>query len=287
MGAGNVLSDLIASKMVQVKYLTHIYRQEEGSLIVSNAHLINNGKMPIADNTSKDFFVSYKDNQEDVLTTVVNMVSERLPSFAKVNPRDIQVLCPLKGGVSGVNNINLQLQRIINPPSYSKKELHFGATLFREGDKVMQMRNNYEQTWNKVTPTGIEESSGVFNGDIGTIVKIDTATNSVVINFEDGRQAIYQSADMEDVRLAYAVTIHKSQGSEFDVALIAVTNGPPTILSKNLLYTAVTRAKKMVVLVCGKKTLALMVHNNYVKQRTTLLKKFLKEENAKYDLLFG
>lgn len=287
VGAGNVLSDLIASKIVQVKYLTHVYRQEEGSFIVTNAHLINQGKMPVADNAGKDFFVSYKDNQQDVLDTVVQMVSKRLPSFAGVDAEEIQVLCPLKGGLSGVNNLNIQLQQILNPPTSTKKEMRHGAVLFREGDKVMQIRNNYEKTWTKVTSCGMEESTGVFNGDIGKIIKIDNQSDSVVIIFDDGRQAIYNQSDLEDLVLAYAVTIHKSQGSEFDVLVIAVTNGPPTILSRNLLYTAVTRAKKMVVIVCGKKTLALMVHNNYVRQRTTMLKKFLKEENAKYDLLFN
>lgn len=287
VGAGNVLSDLIASKIVQVKYLTHVYRQEEGSFIVTNAHLINQGKMPVADNTGKDFFVSYKDNQQDVLATVVQMVSKRLPSFSGVEAENIQVLCPLKGGMAGVNNLNVQLQSIINPPAPNKKETNFGSALFREGDKVMQIRNNYEQTWMKSTPYGVEESSGVFNGDIGKIIKIDADASTVLVLFDDGRQAVYSHADLEDLVLAYAVTIHKSQGSEFDVLVIAVTNGPPTILSRNLLYTAVTRAKKMVVIVCGKKTLALMVHNNYVKQRTTMLKKFLKEENNKYDILFS
>lgn len=287
VGAGNVLGDLIASKLVDVRYLTHIYRQDEGSLIVSNAHLINQGKMPVADNSSKDFFIAYKDNQADVLNTVVDMVSRRLPSFAKVSPRDIQVLCPLKGGASGVNNLNEKLQEILNPPDKNKKEVKYGGVTYREGDKVMQIRNDYEQTWSRLTDTGVEESSGVFNGDMGTITRINPSVNTLVVVFDDGRQALYQASGLEDLKLAYAVTVHKSQGSEFDVVVIAVTNGPPTILNKNLLYTAVTRAKKIVVTVCGKKTLALMVHNNYVKQRTTMLKKFLLEENKKYDALFG
>lgn len=287
VGAGNVLSDLIASKIVEVRYLTHVYRQEEGSFIVTNAHLINQGKMPIADNQGKDFFVTYKDSQEDILSTVVQMVNRRLPGYASVSAKEIQVLCPLKGGVSGVNNLNVQLQSIINPPACDKKEVRYGSFVFREGDKVMQVRNDYEQEWSRVTELGLEESTGVFNGDMGTVTKIDLNANLLFVTFEDGRVAPYLANDLEDLKLAYAVTIHKSQGSEFDVAVIAVTNGPPTILSRNLLYTAVTRAKKMVVLVCSKKTLALMVHNNYVLQRTTMLKKFLKEENAKYDLLFG
>lgn len=287
VGAGNVLGDLIASGLVEVKYLTHVYRQEEGSLIVSNAHLINQCKMPIADNTSKDFFITYKDNQVDILNTVVDMASRRLPGFAKVDAKSIQVLCPLKGGVSGVNNLNVQLQAILNPPGRNKNEVRYGNTTYREGDKVMQVRNNYEQTWSRTTETGYEESTGVFNGDLGIITQINTSTNTLVVTFDDGRQALYLANDLEDVRLAYAVTVHKSQGSEFDVVIIAVTNGPPTILNKNLLYTAVTRAKKMVVMVCSKKTLSLMVHNNYVKQRTTMLKKFLIEENKKYDTFFG
>ncbi len=288
VGAGNILADVIASKLIDVNYLTYIYRQSEDSLIVSNAHLINQCKMPVIDNESKDFFVNYKDNQQDILDTVTQMVSRRLPSYAGVKPTDIQVLCPLKGGIAGVNNLNAQLQRLLNPKKPREAEMYHGNVCFRTGDKVMQVQNDYSMEWQKNNPDGtIEEGTGVFNGDIGFVTEIAKDANLLFVTFEDGRQAKYSGDGLENLRLAYAVTIHKSQGSEFDVALITVINGPPTILNKNLLYTAVTRAKKMVVLVCSKKVLGMMVSNNYVKKRTTMLKKFLSEENAKYVSVFG
>ncbi len=288
VGAGNILSDIIKSQLIEVKYLTYIYRQSEDSLIVTNAHLINQGKMPVVDNESKDFFVSYKDNQEDILNSVTALVKTRLPKFADIKSTDIQVLCPLKGGISGVNNLNMQLQRLLNPSERFKAEVKFGNTVFRVGDKVMQIQNDYELEWEKVNDDGtIEIGSGAFNGDIGFIIQIEKEANLVLVKFEDNRIAKYNLEGLENIRLAYAVTIHKSQGSEFDVAVIAVTNGPPTILNRNLLYTAVTRAKKTVVLLCSKKVLGMMVKNNYVKQRTTLLKKFLVEENEKYVSLYS
>lgn len=288
VGAGNVLADIIASGLIEVSHLTHIYRQATDSLIVSNAHLINNCKMPVINNESKDFFVMYQDDPEMILQKVCELVNSRLPKFTNVNSIDIQVLAPLKGGVSGVDNINTQLQQLCNAPSPSKNQITFGNVIYRYGDKVMQIVNDYELEWTKILDNGqIEKGSGVFNGDIGTITYINGSEGYAEVTFEDNRVAQYATADFINIMLAYAITIHKSQGSEFDVVVIPLSAGPPTICNKNLLYTAVTRAKKVVVLVCNRKHLYSFVHNNYSAQRLTLLPKFMKEEYEKYKQLYN
>ncbi len=286
VGAGNVLADIIKSGLIDVKYLTHIYRQSEDSLIISNAHLINEGKMPIISNSSKDFFVVDVNNNEQMLSNVVQLVSTRLPNYSKLDASNIQVLGPLKSNVSGVENCNKELQNKLNPKSFNKKEITFGDTVFRVNDKVMQTVNDYQLVWTKIGEYGvIEEGEGVFNGDIGVVTSIDSVDGFVEVLFDDNRTAQYTKLDLVNLQLAYAITIHKSQGSEFDIVVIPLTSGPPTILNKNLLYTAVTRAKKMVVLVCSRKVLAMTVHNNYIAMRLTLLQDFLKEENEKYERL--
>lgn len=285
VGAGNVLADIILSGTVSVNYLTHIYRQEEGSRIVSNAHLINNCRMPLYDSASKDFFIIEKNGQEDILQECLALIEKRLPNWLKDSAKEIQLLGALKGGAAGVNNFNKCLQELLNPPLKEKRQITVGDTLFRTGDRVMQIVNDYEQAWQKNAEQGIEEGEGVFNGDIGVIIEVSNYSGSVIVKFDDDRVAQYNSLTMTNLALAYAMTIHKSQGSEFDCVVIPLVAGAPTILNKNLLYTAVTRAKKVVVLVCSKKVLSMVVHNNYIAQRTTLLKKFLQEEREKYGLL--
>lgn len=286
VGAGNVLSDVIKSRLFSVNELTHIYRQSEDSYIVTNAHLINSGKMPVIEKNSKDFFFIARDNQEDILGEVVGLVTSRLPRYTSLSPHDIQVLAPMKSGLSGVVNLNRTLQARINPYDRAKSEINVGGTIFRTGDKVMQTVNDYNMEWESIDSDGIKRGKGVFNGDIGYITKLDRTESLAEIMFDDGRRAIYTSADMSDLTLAYAVTVHKSQGSEFDALVVAVTNGPPTILNRNLLYTAVTRAKKTVVLVCSKRMLGMMVKNNYIEERGTMLKEFLDEEKKKRAALF-
>jgi len=287
VGAGNVLGDIITSGMFDINYLTYIYRQASDSLIISNAHLINQGKMPVFNNKSSDFFYLDTADNDETARQVVSLVTKRLPSFTNTDMRDIQVLSPLKQGAAGVENLNKLLQKEITPPAKNKGEFVVGSITFRLGDKVMQTQNDYETEWIKYHGDGrVEEGQGVLNGDIGYVTTVNAVENFVEVTFEDNRVVQYRHGDMLSLLLAYAVTVHKSQGSEFDVVVIPVYGGTPTILNKNLLYTAVTRAKKYVVLVGSKKYIAMMVKNNYIVLRNTLLKHFLEEEYSKYKVLY-
>ncbi len=286
VGAGNVLDDIIKSQIIPVCRLTKIFRQSDNSLIITNAHLINNGKMPIIDNHSLDFFFEEKDNLNDIKNSIIDLVTIRLPNFTKEAPCQIQVLAPLKAGICGIANLNKILQEKINPPSVAKIELVVGDTIFREGDKVMQTANNYNLVWTKMNGFIEEQGEGIFNGDIGYISKIDYQNGETVVEFEDGRLCVYPRTEISQLSLAYAITIHKSQGSEFNTIVIPVIAGAPMILTRNLIYTAVTRAKKMVVLVGEKKNLKHMVSNNYTVQRFTLLKSLLIETDKKIKELY-
>lgn len=288
VGAGNVLADIIRSGVVEIRYLSHIYRQSDDSLIVSNAHLINQGQMPEINNHSRDFFfMNYADFQL-VSDTVVELVTARLPKFTSLPPSEIQVLGALKNGIAGVENLNTRLQQALNPRLYGKNEMQVGKSVIRVGDRVMQTVNNYELTYTRLNDNGtVEEGSGVFNGDIGVVKQVDRANGIMEVLFDDNRLASYTAADLSDLQLAYAITIHKSQGSEFPVVVVPLVNGPPTIINKNLLYTAITRAKQAVVIVGSKKILSMMIRNNYVAARTTNLKRFLQEENTMHQRYFG
>jgi len=277
VGAGNVLGDMLSSGCFASRCLTQIYRQSEDSLIIVNAHAINNGTMPKLDNKSKDFFFEQRDNNDEVLKSITDMCVSRIPNFMGLDSSNIQVLAPMKSGVVGIDNINKCLQDKLNPSSLSKFEIETERCIYRKGDRVMQTSNNYERSWIRDGVFG----SGVFNGDIGIISDIDIRTNEVVIEFEDGRVSRYVKSDLSEITLSYAITIHKSQGSEFDVVIIPVVSGPPMLLTRNLLYTAVTRAKKMVVLIGTKQCVARMVHNNYTKVRYTMLKYFLETDGEK------
>ncbi len=286
VGAGNVLADILASGTIPYCMLTKIFRQGEKSLIITNAHLINDGKMPLIDNTSTDFFFESKGDPESIKNTIVNLVTTRLPKFLKTDPREIQVLAPMKAGVCGIESLNKTLQEVINPPSVTKPQVEVGQTIFRLGDKVMQITNNYDLEWKKHGKYADETGQGVFNGDIGYITLIDPNSGEVNVEFEDGRNCLYTRPDLLDLSLSYAITIHKSQGSEFDTVIIPAIAGPSIILTRNLIYTAVTRAKKMVVIVGEKQYLKRMVSNKYTATRFTLLKKLLLNAEAKMAKLF-
>lgn len=278
VNAGNVLKDIIESDKIHTTYLNKIYRQDERSLIVSNAHLINDGKMPVIDNTSADFFFEQEPVPADCADKIVNMVCSRLPAYCKTEATKIQVLAPMKVGPCGIDSLNRRLQDRINPHRMGMQLLTEHCA-FRVGDKVMQTVNNYELGWSRFDEFGGEEKGqGVFNGDIGYITHIAPSTFETTVNFDDGRVAIYTRSDISELTLAYAITIHKSQGSEFDYVVIPVIAGAPIILTKNLIYTAITRAKKMVVLVGTRQNLARMIHNTYTAKRYTMLRYFLSEE---------
>lgn len=277
VGAGNVLSDLIKCGRFPVSELTQIYRQSEDSRIVVNAHRINRGEMPELDNRSSDFFFEEKEDAESIARTTSDLVTRRLPGYLKVPPVEIQVLCPMKRGSAGTASLNRILQEKLNPPSRDKKEARQGDTLFREGDKVMQTQNNYQQEWVQTSGGKVETGTGVFNGDIGVIVSINPQIMQFTVRFDDDKVAVYQYSDIEQLALAYAVTIHKSQGCEFDAVVVAL-DANYMLQTRNLLYTAVTRAKKLVVIVGAKKTVAKMIRNNETARRYSLLINLIEEE---------
>lgn len=286
VGAGNVLSDILESEVIKYCMLTKIFRQDEKSLIITNAHLINEGKMPLIDNSSLDFFFESKNDPELIKNSILDLVTSRLPKYLGIEAQSIQVLAPLKAGVCGIENLNKALQEKINPTSEKKRQVEFGTTTFREGDKVMQMSNNYDLEWKKHGLFADEIGQGVFNGDIGIISTIDAQTCEIVVEFEDGRICLYTRPDLIDLSLSYAITIHKSQGSEFDTIIIPVIAGPSIILTRNLIYTAVTRAKKMVVIVGEKQYLKRMVSNKYTATRFTMLKKLIINAQEKLKSMF-
>ena len=271
VGAGNVLRDIIASDYVYTARLKEIFRQAQGSLIVSNAHAINNGEYPELGGADADFFVIQKANEEEVIEEIKGMVGGRLQNFYDFvnDSNDIQVLTPTKRGVRGAPSLNSVLQEVINPTRRGGRELKIGNRTFREGDKVMQLRNNYSADWTDANT--FMSGEGIFNGDMGTIESINTEARSMVVRSDD-RLITYEGEMFEDIDLAYAVTVHKSQGSEFPVVIIPMWQFPPMLMTRNLLYTAVTRGKKLVVIVGNPRYLQWMIDNNRADGRYTGLK---------------
>lgn len=279
VGAGNVLKDLIASHYIPSVELKEIFRQAAQSLIVTNAHRIVNGEFPVLDDRQNDFFFMNKSLESDIAELVIQLAKQRLPDTYGFSPiDDIQVLCPTKMGMAGTKELNKQLQSALNPPSQNKAELKFFDVIFRTGDKVMQTKNDYDVLWTKNN----EKGSVIFNGDIGIIRSVDRFSQNVIIDFE-GRVAIYTSEMLRRLEHAYAITIHKSQGSEYDAVIIPITAFTHNLLYRNLLYTGVTRAKKMIIVIGTKELVKTMVDNNRKMLRYSLLRPLLEIEMNRKD----
>ena len=277
VGAGNVLHDMINSKALPVVELKEVFRQAMESLIVTNAHKIVAGEFPEITRTDKDFFFMERLQPVAAAKTVTELCATRLPNAYKYSPTDdIQVLCPSRKGEAGTVNLNKYLQAAINPPAKHKREHTFGQRIFREGDKLMQTKNNYNIPWSASDKEGL----GVFNGDIGILEKIDEVAHALYIRFDD-KMAEYPFEGSAELEHAYAVTVHKSQGNEFEAVVMPVTGVVDQLAYRNLLYTAVTRAKKLMILVGSRNTIERMVANNSKAKRYSALKSFimLGEEN--------
>lgn len=283
VGAGNVLADVIASGLFKITYLDKIYRQSDGSMIIENAHLINHGKMPVLDNRAKDFFFVDKSDPTEVKEEVEALVTTRLPKYLKCEQTDVQVLCPMKKGVAGVISLNAAIRDSLNPKNDSFDDIKCGEYTFREGDKIMQTVNNYEQEWFEEVDGRIKRGAGVFNGDTGFIESIDRQNMKFNVRFDDNKVSEYSLSDIDQIIPAYAVSVHKSQGSEFKAVVVALSQGNYFIMTRNLLYTAVTRAKDLCVIVGAEDVVKRMVRNNYTAKRYTLLTRFLTEAYGEYD----
>ncbi len=272
VGAGNVLRDILDSKAIPAVELTEIFRQDEKSMIVYNAHRINHGEAPRLNAKGSDFFFERAASPTDAAKKIVTLCADRLPKFLNLDPvRQMQVLSPTKKGECGVWMLNQMLQSQFNPSAGHKNERVRGDTTFREGDKVMQTRNNYQLKWKKEGVFAWEEGQGVFNGDIGFITSIDTQERTVEVQFDDDRIATYEGGDIDDLELAYCISVHKSQGSEFPVVVMPAVGGPPMLLTRNLLYTAVTRARRMVMIVGREAAIDQMIGNVNTRKRYSAL----------------
>lgn len=279
VGAGNVLRDILDSDVVPSVRLKDIFRQDESSMIVWNAHLINQGEMPILRNRNTDFFFERRTLQTEAAQTICDLLSSRLPKYLKFPKggwqseatRSIQVLTPTKKGDCGAYVLNRLLQSALNPERPDRDAIVHGDTEFRVGDKVIQTKNDYQLEYTRKTPFGTEDGTGVFNGDVGYIVRIDPAEHLMTVCFDDDRMVTYQKQQLDALELAYCLTVHKSQGSEFPVVVMPVVGGPPMLMARNLLYTALTRARRLVVLVGREDVIRQMVENNHVLKRYTTL----------------
>lgn len=274
VGAGNCLNDIINSNRFEVVRLNKIFRQAEQSLIVTNAHAINRGELPILNSRDNDFFFVEKNDQNETKDLMISFVCERLPRAYGVDPlEDIQVISCTRKGALGTVELNAAFQNVLNPKDLNKNEKKYGSVVFREGDKVMQIKNDYDLTWKR----GAEEGTGIFNGDIGRILEIDNRGEKLVLDF-DGRVTEYDFSQLEELEHAYAVTAHKSQGSEYKIVVIPSFQAPFPLMTRNLLYTAVTRAREMVIVVGSRKPLEIMVSNDRVPVRHTALTRLLTYE---------
>lgn len=281
VGPGNVLRDIIHSGCFPVIELTKIFRQASESDIVVNAHKINRGEPVEIHNKSRDFFFLKRYDADMIIRVVIALIQDKLPRYVNARPFEIQVLTPMRKGLLGVERLNQMLQRYLNPQDGSKKEKTLGDRLFRQGDKVMQIKNDYQMEWEVRGRYGIpvEKGIGVFNGDTGILREINEFAETAEVEFEDGRFATYSFKQLEELELAYAITIHKSQGSEYPAVILPVLSGPQMLLNRNLLYTAVTRAKKCVTVVGSEETFAEMIRNEKQQKRYSALDERIRELN--------
>ena len=279
VGPGCVLKDIIDSGVCNVVKLTKIFRQAATSDIIVNAHKINRGEEVVLDNKSMDFFFLKRYDADVIINVVLQLIKQKLPKFVNASEYDIQVLTPMRKGLLGVERLNVILQKYLNPPSPEKREKEYGDTIFREGDKVMQTKNNYQLEWEIKSRFGltIEKGMGIFNGDTGIIREINDFAETVTVEFDEGRMVDYSFKLLEELELAYALTIHKSQGSEYPAVVIPLLSGPSMLMNRNLLYTAVTRARKCVTLVGNEATFAEMIKNTSQQKRYSGLCDRLKE----------
>ena len=281
VGPGNVLRDIIHSGCFPVIELTKIFRQASESDIVVNAHKINRGEPVEINNKSRDFFFLKRYDADMIIRVVIALIQDKLPRYVNARPFEIQVLTPMRKGLLGVERLNQMLQRYLNPQDGSKKEKTLGDRLFRQGDKVMQIKNDYQMEWEVRGRYGIpvEKGIGVFNGDTGILREINEFAETAEVEFEDGRFATYSFKQLEELELAYAITIHKSQGSEYPAVILPVLSGPQMLLNRNLLYTAVTRARKCVTVVGSEETFAEMIRNEKQQKRYSALDERIRELN--------
>jgi exodeoxyribonuclease V alpha subunit len=279
VGPGSVLKDIIDSGQFHTAKLTKIFRQASTSDIIVNAHKINRGEPVTLDNQSKDFFFLKRYDADKIINVTLQLIKQKLPKYVDAGEYDIQVLTPMRKGLLGVERLNGILQMYLNPPDKSKREKEYNGTVFREGDKVMQVKNNYQLEWEIRTKYGlcIDKGTGIFNGDTGIIEEINDFAETMTISFDEGKMVEYSFKNLEELELAYAVTIHKSQGSEYPAVVIPLLSGPRMLLNRNLLYTAVTRAKKCVTIVGNEETFAMMIENNSEQKRYSGLKDRLLE----------
>ncbi|MFT3983189.1 MAG: ATP-dependent RecD-like DNA helicase [Lachnospiraceae bacterium] len=285
VGPGSVLKDMIASDCFPIVRLKKIFRQAEQSDIIVNAHKINNGEPIVLNNKSRDFFFLKRDDVNIIMKNIIVLIKEKLPGYVHAKPYDIQVLTPMRKGMLGVETLNPILQKYLNPPDHKKEEKEYGDMIFREGDKVMQIKNNYQVEWEICSRQGIpiDKGLGVFNGDMGIIKSINHYTELMTVEYEEHRQVQYPFAQLEELELAYAVTIHKSQGSEYPAVIIPLLNGPRMLFNRNLLYTGVTRARKCVTLIGSEDQIWRMIENADEQKRFTSLAGRLKEMNGEQD----
>lgn len=273
VGPGKVLKDIINSDTIKVVRLTEIFRQASQSMIIVNAHRINRGETPYLNSKEDDFFLIRKNKGEDILNEIIGLITERLPGFLATDSNSIQIITPMRKGGLGVISLNNELQQVLNPHSKKINEKVLQSHTLREGDKVMQIKNNYNMVWENINTK--EKGMGVFNGDIGYIQKIDNELQVINVLFDEEKEVLYDFAQLDELELAYAITVHKSQGSEFDVIIMPVLNGPPMLMTRNLLYTAITRAKKLVVMVGKEECMVSMINNNNESKRYSGLKERL------------